>query len=340
MYDCPHPIKPFGVIFSLKGTSLSDKERSFFQETYPLGFVLFSRNYKNLNQIKDLIKDLKGVSKNKDILIFIDQEGGRVQRLKDYNFKRIPPQNHFEKLYKKDPLKAINYAEYCSSFIGHQLKSVGIDVNFSPVLDLNFKYANNIIGDRSFSSDHRIVSDLGVAYCKGFKKSGIIAVPKHFPGHGRSRFDSHKTLPKINISTEELIKSDLIPFIKCKKEIFMMIAHIVYTKADKLVATYSKKIVEELLIKKIGFKGLVISDDLSMKALKGSMKTRTKNTYKSGCDIVLYCSGILNEMKEIYENAKKLDDCKYNFLIKFKKKLKCKSFKNNPVIDRYLFNDE
>ena len=220
MYDCPHPIKPFGVIFSLKGTSLSDKERSFFQETYPLGFVLFSRNYKNLNQIKDLIKDLKGVSKNKDILIFIDQEGGRVQRLKDYNFKRIPPQNHFEKLYKKDPLKAINYAEYCSSFIGHQLKSVGIDVNFSPVLDLNFKYANNIIGDRSFSSDHHIVSDLGVAYCKGFKKSGIIAVPKHFPGHGRSRFDSHKTLPKINISTEELIKSDLIPFIKCKKEFF------------------------------------------------------------------------------------------------------------------------
>lgn len=340
MHDCSHYVNPFGVIFSLKGTSLSKMERSFFQETSPLGFVLFSRNYKNFNQIKHLIKDLKSVSKNKDIIIFIDQEGGRVQRLRDYNFKKIPPQNHFEMLYKKNSQKAINYAEYCSSFIGYQLKRVGIDANFSPVLDLNFKYTNNIIGDRSFSSDHNIVSDLGLAYCKGFKKSGIMAVPKHFPGHGRSRFDSHKTLPKINISTEELLKSDLIPFIKCKKEVFMMIAHIVYSKTDKIVATYSRKIVEELLIKKIGFKGLVISDDLSMKALKGSMKTRTENTYKSGCDIVLYCSGILNEMKEIYENAKELDDCKYNFLMKFKRKLKRKTFKNNPVIDRYLFKDE
>ena len=312
--------RPVGVIFSLNSTSITKQERIFFQQIVPLGYILFSRNFKSYNQIKNLIKDLKTISRNKNALIFIDQEGGRVQRLKDEFFKKIPPQSFFEFFYNQNPKLAIKYAEYCSSFIGYQLKEVGVDVNFSPVLDLRVKYANKIIGDRAFSSDPKIVSELGYAYCKGLRKSGIIAVPKHFPGHGRSKFDSHKKLPKIKISKAELFNTDLMPFIRCKKELFFMIAHIVYSKIDNVVATYSKEIVKELLIKELNFKGLIISDDLSMCALEGTMASRTKKTYESGCDIVLYCAGKLTEMKEIYENGKVLSKKKFDHLIQCKKK--------------------
>tara|TARA_B100000242_G_C42987690_1_gene458456 strand:- start:133 stop:1140 length:1008 start_codon:yes stop_codon:yes gene_type:complete len=331
---------PYGVIFSCKGIYLTKKEILFFEQTYPLGYVLFKRNFKNFVQLKKLIQNLKTVSKNKNALIFIDQEGGRVQRLRDDFFKKIPSQNFFEDIYHENSNKAIKYAEYCSSFIGLQLKQVGIDVNFSPVLDLNIKYANNIIGDRSFSYNPRIVSDLGAAYCKGLKRSGIIPVPKHFPGHGRSKFDSHKKLPRINIPLEDLLKNDLIPFMKCNNEIFIMVAHIVYSKIDNVVATYSKKIIDGLLIKNLKFRGLVISDDLSMKALKGSMKLRTIKTYDSGCDIILYCMGELNDMMEIYENAREIKQKKYNYLTKFRENLKTKTFKNNISINKFLFKDE
>ena len=261
---------PDGIICSIGGQSISKKEYDFFKQTNPLGFILFSRNYSNKRQIVELINELKNLTLNKSAFIFIDQEGGRVQRLKNSEFTTFPEQRFFGKMYKRNKMQSKKLSYLNSYLLANELKSVGVDINFSPVCDLFFNYANEIIGDRSFGSDPLIVRDLVLQFCRGFRDSGILPVMKHFPGHGRSLVDTHLEPSKVDEKLEVLRKNDFIPFQNLKNESLMMLAHIIYPKIDNEVATYSKKI-NKIIREELFFKGLIMSDDISMKALSENL---------------------------------------------------------------------
>ena len=290
---------PNGVIYSIKGKKLNNQEINFFKNTNPFGFILFSRNFENRKQIQELIYNLQNVTKNKNVQISVDQEGGKVQRFDNEDFFEYASQNQIGTIYRNDPKTAKKIAYYFSYLIGYELKNIGIDINYSPVADIFFNYADTVIGDRAFDSDPKIVFDLAKEFCNGFKDSGIVPVLKHFPGHGRSTKDTHKDLSIISSSFNDLKKSDFIPFKILKNEILVMLAHIIYEQIDSKVATYSEKIIKSLLREDFGFKGLVLSDDISMKALKGSLQNKVKKSYAGGCNVILYCKGELNEMIEI-----------------------------------------
>ena len=305
---------PDGIICSIGGKSISKKEYSFFRQTTPLGFILFSRNYSNKKQIINLIGELKNLTLNKSLFIFIDQEGGRVQRLKNADFTNFPEQSLFGKIYKKNKVKSKRLSYLNAYLLANELKDVGVDVNFSPVCDLYFNYANTIIGDRSFSSDPLIVRELVIQYCKGFRDSGILPVMKHFPGHGRSLVDTHLEPSKIDVSLDILRKNDFIPFESLKTESLMMLAHIVYPKIDNEVATYSKKI-NKIIRKELFFKGLILTDDISMKALSDDFTIIIKKSYSAGCNVILHCSGKIDEVKNLYDYTKKIKKKYYDYFI-------------------------
>ena len=197
--------------------------------------------------------------------------------------------------------------------IAYELKEIGIDVNCSPVLDLYKQNADKIIDRRSFGTGAKVVTELGRQYCEAFLDGGILPVIKHFPGHGRAKVDSHLDLPIIKTPKHILLNSDIKPFKQLNNQIFIMISHILYEKLDEKIAPYSKKILIKLLKEKLKFNGLIISDDISMLALKGSLKDRIKNCYKGGCDLVMYCSGNLKEMKKIYEFSKPIQEKKFEY---------------------------
>ena len=294
--------KPIPIIFGVKSYKLKKKEKNFFQESNPLGFILFERNCKNYKQTKLLIKDLKKTTSHKYTMIMIDQEGGRVARLKNPNWKSYPSAEYFGIKAKKNLSVAKKLIFKNSIEIAKDLKKLGINMNCAPVLDVKYDFTNNIIGDRSFSSNPRIVSELGKSFCNGLKKIGIIPIVKHIPGHGPSSKDSHKTTPNVDLDLISLNKKDFLPFKKLNKEPAAMIAHIVYNKIDKEIACCSKEIIKKIIRKKIGFKGLLISDDINMKALKGTIKNKVKAILKSGCEIILHCNANIKEMMQIYSS--------------------------------------
>ena len=198
--------------------------------------------------------------------------------------------------YKKNKEKSKKLSYLNAYLLANELKNVGIDINFSPVCDLYFNYANDIIGDRSFSSDPLIARDLVLQFCKGFRDSGILPVMKHFPGHGRSLVDTHLEPSEVDVSLDIMRKNDFIPFENLKTESLMMLAHIIYPKIDNEVATYSKKI-NKIIRKELLFKGLILTDDISMKALNDNLNTIIEKSYSAGCDVILHCSGKLEEVK-------------------------------------------
>ena len=310
-----------GIILSCFGYELTSNEKKFFKNINPFGFVLFKRNFKNKEQIKQLIQNLKKATLNPDLLIFIDQEGGRVQRLDNREFTKFPTQMTFGSIYTKDKKMALELAYKSAFLMGEQLKEICVDVNFSPVCDLFFDNAHKVIGDRSFGSDPELVLNLSNSFCEALKDSGIIPVPKHFPGHGRSKFDTHLRSSIINESLNELIKTDLVPFEILDKSLMVMMAHIKYPLIDSKVATYSNEIIKNILRKRFKFKGLVISDDISMKAIKGDLQTKVSNCYKGGCDVVMYCKGDLNDMKLIYPFVQILENKVMNFFYNEKNKI-------------------
>ena len=294
--------KPIPIIFGVKSYKLKKKEKNFFQESNPLGFILFERNCKNYKQTKLLIKDLQKTTSHKYTMIMIDQEGGRVARLKNPNWKSYPSAEYFGIKAKKNLSVAKKLIFKNSIEIAKDLKKLGINMNCAPVLDVKYDFTNNVIGDRSFSSNPRIVSELGKSFCNGLKKIGIIPIVKHIPGHGPSSRDSHKTTPNVDLDLISLNKKDFLPFKKLNKEPAAMIAHIVYNKIDKDIACCSKEIIKKIIRKKIGFKGLLISDDINMKALKGTIKNKVKAILKSGCEIILHCNANIKEMMQIYSS--------------------------------------
>ena len=293
-------------IVGIKSTKLSNKEISFLKKYKPWGIILFTRNIKDIDQTYKLTSSIRKIFKDKKYPILIDQEGGRVNRLKNIiSFDNLTSEFFGEKFIK-------NFREFnfiYSLFIdktSYLLKSMGVNINTSPVLDLRVKGASNIIGDRSFSKDPKIVSKIGDLCINNFKKNGIGTVIKHIPGHGLAKVDSHYFTPIVNKNLSYLIKKDFIPF-KNKKTFFAMTAHIIFNKIDNQnTVTQSKKLIK-LIRQKIGFKNILISDDLSMKSLKGSLEKNTIKTFKAGCNIVLHCNGNFNEMEIVGKNSPLID---------------------------------
>mgnify|MGYP003688509661 FL=1 len=293
-------------IIGIKSTSLSQKEKNFLNFYKPWGVILFSRNIKNLNQTFKLTASIRKIFNDKNYPILIDQEGGRVNRLKNIiSFDNLTSE-FFGKKYTK------NYKEFRFFFklfidkTSHLLKLIGVNINTAPVLDLRFKGASNIIGDRSFSKDPKIVSKIGDYCIKCYHENVIGTLSKHIPGHGLAKVDSHKFTPNVNKKLKLLLKKDFFPF-KKKKTFFAMTAHIIFNKIDdKNTVTHSKKIIK-LIRNKIGFKNILISDDLSMKSLKGTLKENTIKTFNSGCNIALHCNGNFKEMEIVGKNSPIID---------------------------------
>ncbi|MDP3533600.1 MAG: beta-N-acetylhexosaminidase [Alphaproteobacteria bacterium] len=291
------------VIFGCLGTELTQDEFAFFKECNPFGFILFKRNCEDPLQLACLIEHLKETVLRDDLPILIDQEGGRVARLKGAEWPDFPPQYQFGQKWAETPIIAYEQAFENAYKIGVMLKELGINVNCSPLLDVLTEYTHKAIGDRAFSTDPEIVFELGKAYIEGYLKAGIKPVIKHLPGHGRATFDSHEDLPVVSASLNDLRSTDFLPFQKISKlypDIWGMSAHIVYETIDAdNPATQSIDVIQKIIREEIGFKGLLLTDDLSMKALKGNFKTRTQKALEAGCDVVLHCNGDMNEMKEI-----------------------------------------
>ena len=289
-------------IVGLKSTKLSSNEISFLKKYKPWGIILFSRNIKSIKQIQKLTDKIKLVFKDKKYPILIDQEGGRVNRIdKIISFDNLTAE-FFGKLYKNDKKKFNVLYKLFVDKTSYLLKLIGVNINTVPVLDLKIKGSSNIIGNRSFSKNKNIVSKIGDICIKFFHENSIGTVIKHIPGHGLAKVDSHLYTPSVNKPLKYLIKNDFYPF-KNKNSFFAMTAHIVFNKIDKInTATHSKKIIK-IIRKKIGFKNILISDDLSMKSLKDDLKTKTIKTFSAGCNIALHCNGNLREMKIVAENS-------------------------------------
>lgn len=291
------------VIFGCSGPELTPDEFTFFKECNPFGFILFKRNCEDPLQLACLIEHLKETAARDDVPILIDQEGGRVARLKEPNWPSFPQQFVFGQKWAASPQNAYEQAFENAYQIGIMLHELGINVNCSPLLDVLTENTHKAIGDRAFSNDPEIVFELGKAYIEGYLKAGIKPVIKHLPGHGRATFDSHEDLPFISADLTDFKKTDFLPFQKISAlypDIWGMSAHIVYEKLDPdNPATQSKYVIQKIIREEIGFKGLLLTDDLSMKALKGDFKTRTQKALEAGCDIILHCNGDINEMKTI-----------------------------------------
>jgi beta-N-acetylhexosaminidase len=289
-------------IVGIKSTKLSLREKNFLKIYKPWGVILFTRNIRNINQTLKLTSSIKKIFNDINYPILIDQEGGRVNRLKNLiSFDNLTSE-FFGNKYIKNRKEFIFYYKLFVDKISYLLKSIGVNINTVPVLDLRFVGASNIIGDRSFSRNPKVVSKIGDYCINYFKENGIGTVIKHIPGHGLARVDSHHFTPTINKNQKFLIKNDFATF-KNKKTFFAMTAHVIFNKIDKAnTVTHSKKMIK-IIRNKIGFKNILISDDLSMKSLKGTLKDNTIKTFNSGCNLALHCNGNLKEMEIIAKNS-------------------------------------
>jgi len=298
-------------IVGISSTKLLPSERSFIKKYKPWGVILFTRNIKSINQTKILTTSIRKIFNDDKYPILIDQEGGRVNRLKNFiSFDNLTSEFFGKKFINNKREFAIYYKLFIdkTSFL---LKTMGININTSPVLDLRIKGTSNIIGDRSFSNNPKVVSQIGDYCIKYFQQNGIGTVIKHIPGHGLAKVDSHNYTPTVIKNIDYLSKMDFLTF-KNKKTFFAMTAHIIFNKIDELnTVTQSHKMIK-LIKNKIGFKNILISDDLSMKSLKGNLKKNVIKTFNAGCNLVLHCNGNLKEMKIIAENSPLLN----KFLIK------------------------
>ena len=289
-------------ITGIKSISLSKREKNFLKEFKPWGIILFSRNIKSITQTKKLTDVIKKIFRDKNYPILIDQEGGRVNRLRKF-FNNDPlTGEYFGKLYSKDENKFNNYYKIFINKTSYLLKNLGINVNTVPVLDVRVKGKSNIIGDRSFSSDPKVISKIGDICIDMFHKDKIGTVIKHIPGHGLAKVDSHKATPIVKIKYSKLIKNDFSTF-KEKKSLLSMTAHIVYEDIDLInTATHSKKIIG-IIRKKIKFNNIIMTDDISMRSLKFSIKENTIKAFIAGCNLVLHCNGNYAEMLVVAKNS-------------------------------------
>jgi beta-N-acetylhexosaminidase len=299
-------MKKKAIIISIKGSKLTSKEKLLLFKEKPWGLILFKRNIKSSIQIKKLIKSIRKHANDKKFPILIDEEGSNVSRLRNQINHNVDA-NFFGSLYKINKKIAINLYKIYINLLSEKLKSLGININTIPVLDILRQNTNSVIGNRSFSGNKKIVKELGKITIKECHAKKIITVIKHIPGHGCSNKDSHLDTPKVNLSEKILNNIDFYPF-KSSSAKLAMTAHILYTKIDsKNVSTFSKKIIKEIIRKKIGYKGILMSDDISMKALKYDLTTNAKKSLSAGCNLVLYCAGKIQDNFKLIKSVPYID---------------------------------
>ena len=294
------------LIVGVKSTKLSIKEKNFLKKYKPWGVILFTRNIKTIKQTTKLTTSIRKIFNDNKYPILIDQEGGRVNRLKNIALFQNLTSEFFGKKYIHNFKEFLILYKLFIDKTSYLLNLIGVNINTMPVLDLRVKGSSNIIGDRSFSKNPKIVSKIGDYCIRFFHQNSIGSVIKHIPGHGLAKVDSHFYTPVVNKKLSYLLKNDFIPF-KNKKAFFAMTAHIIFNKIDSQNAvTHSKKIIK-LIRNKIGFKNIIMSDDLSMKSLKGSIGENTIKTFNSGCNIALHCNGDFKEMEIVAKNSPLID---------------------------------
>lgn len=299
---------PSNVIVSCESTQLSSQECALFASLQPWGLILFSRNIESPTQVIALIEQAKNAMQRHNLMVFIDQEGGRVSRLPS-NFWRVPPApTVFADAYKRNPDIGKRACFLNAWLTGIELKELGINANCAPMIDIPQPNAANIISERALGSTSQQVIDLARQIIIGLKRAGVAGVIKHMPGHGRATSDSHLELPKVEATLEDLNELDFAPFRAMNSEAMAMSAHVLYTQVDpKLPATISPTVISKVIRSTIAFDGLLMTDDINMKALSGTIVERSTQALQAGCDIVLHCSGDYQEMKALCSVARELE---------------------------------
>ena len=291
---------PKAAIFGCAGPELSASERDFFARHDPFGFILFARNCETPEQVARLVADLRSSVGRADAPVLIDQEGGRVQRLKPPHWRQAPAAARFGELFRREPALAREAVEFNMRLIAAELLALGIDVDCVPCIDVPGPGAHDVIGDRAFSPQAEIVADLGRVAAQTMLDMGVMPVIKHIPGHGRAGVDSHHALPLVETAAIELQHSDFLPFSALSDMPWGMTAHVLYAAIDaERPATTSPVVIERIVRGLIGFNGLLLSDDLSMEALGGSLAARAAAALAAGCDIALHCNGRMPEMEQV-----------------------------------------
>ena len=289
------------AIFGIQGQSLTASERDFFKDSQPFGFILFGRNVAHRDQLRALTDDLRSLTGRDQLPILIDQEGGRVARMQAPQWPVYPPAAIFEAIYAHDPSCGLEACALNFEALALDLAEVGITVTCAPVLDVPIVGAHDVIGDRAFSENPEYVAKLGEACLVGLRAGGVEGVIKHIPGHGRSAVDSHEDLPRVTASDAELA-SDLLPFRAISGALMAMTAHVIFDAWDAdQCATLSSSVIDQVIRKKIGFDGLLMSDDLDMKALSGEIGELAAASQRAGCDVVLNCWAKMTDMVSIAE---------------------------------------
>jgi beta-N-acetylhexosaminidase len=297
------------VIFGVAGPTPSEAERGFFADADPLGFILFARNCSTPEQVRTIVDDLRTIVGRADAPVLIDQEGGRVRRLKPPCWRAAPAAAVFGDLCARDERRAVEAAWLNARLIAADLAELGITVDCAPVLDVRHPGAHEIIGDRAFAGEAETVALLGRATCAGLLAGGVLPVIKHIPGHGRAGSDSHEALPVVEAALADLRRVDFAPFAALADMPMAMTAHVVYAAVDpNAPATTSAAVLGEVVRGLIGFDGLLISDDLCMGALSGTPGERAAAAFAAGCDVVLHCSGDVGEMREVARASSLLSD--------------------------------
>ncbi len=293
-------IKAF--ISGCAGHTLTAEEQAFFRAENPWGLILFKRNCDTPEQLRALAAQFRSAVGRKNAPIFIDQEGGRVQRLgpPSNSWRKFPPARAFSELYQRAPIDALRAARNLGRLMAADLIACGITADCLPVLDVPQPGAHDVIGNRAYSLKIEEVMALARAHTAGLMDGGVLPVMKHIPGHGRSSVDSHHDLPVVNASRGELEAIDFPPFTAMADLPMAMTAHVIYTAIDKKApATLSKKVIKSVIRNQIGFNGLLMTDDLSMKALRGTLTEKCEAAFAAGCDMLLHCNGKLDEMREV-----------------------------------------
>ncbi|MEQ1540754.1 MAG: beta-N-acetylhexosaminidase [Novosphingobium sp.] len=296
------------AIFGLSGLTLSADERALFREADPAGYIVFGRNVESREQLRALTDGLREIQGRERLLITIDQEGGRVTRLKPPVWPSYPPGELFERLYDIAPASAIEAARVNAQALALDLVEAGVTCTHAPVLDVRQAGAHDVIGDRAFGHEPLRVAALGRAVLDGLARAGVVGTIKHMPGHGRTHCDTHKAMPTVT-ETEEELEADLAPFRALSHAAIGMTGHLLFTAWDREnPATQSPFILREIIRGRIGFDGLLLTDDLDMEALSGTVPDRAERAIAAGCDIALNCWARMDDMTGICERLPAMGD--------------------------------
>ncbi len=286
------------------GSALTDDERAFLAEAQPWGLILFRRNVDNPEQVRRLTAEFREVTSRPDAPVLVDQEGGRVQRLRPPHWPTYPAAAAYAALADRDPAAALAAARLGGRLIADDLYAVGITIDCAPVLDLPVQGSSDVVGDRAFGRTVDRVATLARAFAQGLLDGGVLPVVKHLPGHGRAQVDSHHELPVVSVGLDVLKAADFAPFRRLADLPVGMSAHVIYAAVDEMrPATVSGAVVGDIIRGEIGFGGLLLTDDLSMQALSGEIGERAAAAFAAGCDIALHCNGVIEEARQVAAEA-------------------------------------